>query len=58
MAAVALAERRERIMRTESRLQVARAAVARLGSNERIQLVAAGLTLMGMFAATGAVESF
>lgn len=57
MAAGALAERRERIMRTESRLQAVRALWERMLTDERVQVLAGGVTLLALLTATGAVES-
>lgn len=50
-------ERRERIARTESRLQVVRAAAWRVGQHERVQQVGMLAGFLGMFAAVGTIEN-
>lgn len=49
-------ERRERIARTESRLQAVKAAAWHVGQNERVQQVGVLAGMFGMFAAVGTVE--
>lgn len=49
-------ERRERIARTESRLQAVRSAAWRVGQNERVQQVAVLAGFVGMFGMVGTVE--
>lgn len=50
-------ERRERIMRTESRLQAVRAAAWRVGQNEHVQQFGVLAGFVGMFGAVGVVEN-
>lgn len=50
-------ERRERIARTESRLQAAKSVAWRVGQNERIQQVGALAGFFGLFGVVGVVEN-